>query len=147
MDIVLLMGLQASGKTSFYRQVFKETHVHISKDLWKNNKPYKQQKLLLESLNAGRSVVIDNTSPTREERAALIQTAKTREAKVIGYYFQSRLQDCLERNQNRDRQVPALGLYATFKKLQLPSLEEGFEALFYVELAEGTFVVSPWEEP
>ena len=65
-ELVILTGLQAAGKTTFYRERFAATHVHISKDAWPNarRKERRQQRLVEEHLRAGRSVVVDNTNPT-----------------------------------------------------------------------------------
>jgi predicted kinase len=38
MDIIILIGLQASGKSTFYRAHFADTHEHISKDLLSRRK-------------------------------------------------------------------------------------------------------------
>jgi predicted kinase len=34
---VILIGLPAAGKTTFYREKFHATHDHVSKDLLRNN--------------------------------------------------------------------------------------------------------------
>ena len=35
-ELVVFSGLQAAGKTTFYRERLASTHVHISKDAWPN---------------------------------------------------------------------------------------------------------------
>ena len=37
-ELVILVGLQASGKSTFFRERFAATHEHVSKDLFRNNK-------------------------------------------------------------------------------------------------------------
>jgi predicted kinase len=32
MELVIFIGLQASGKSTFYHERFARTHVHVSKD-------------------------------------------------------------------------------------------------------------------
>jgi len=34
LELVVFTGLQASGKTSFYRHHLADTHAHVSKDAW-----------------------------------------------------------------------------------------------------------------
>ncbi len=77
-ELVLFIGLQASGKSSFYRAHFAESHELVSKDRFPNNRNprRRQRQLVAEALGAGRSVVIDNTNPTVEERAELIALAR-----------------------------------------------------------------------
>ena len=88
-ELVIFMGLQGSGKSSFYRSRFMTTHDLISKDLLRNNRQpaRRQQHLLQNSLSGGRSVVVDNTNPTREERAGLISQGRAFGAWIVGYFF------------------------------------------------------------
>jgi hypothetical protein len=70
MELILLIGLQATGKTTFYRQRLADGYMHIRMDLLRNN-PHparRQAQLLDEALQAGQSIVLDNTSPTVEVR-------------------------------------------------------------------------------
>ena len=58
MHVLLFCGLQAAGKSTFYREHFLTTHVLISKDLLRNNsRPARRQNellhLALEVLAAG----------------------------------------------------------------------------------------------
>jgi predicted kinase len=66
MELVVFVGLQASGKSTFFREGFAQTHEHVSKDLLPHNrdKNKRQENILRAALSAGRSVVVDNTSPT-----------------------------------------------------------------------------------
>src|SRR4051794_40399069 len=106
-ELVLFVGLQGAGKSSFYQARFADTHDLVSKDRFPNNRnpSRRQRQLIEEALAAGRSVVVDNTNPTVEERAELIALARSFGAAVIGYYFESRLPDCLERNRQRQGQA------------------------------------------
>lgn len=150
-ELVLLIGLQASGKTSFYRARFAGTHVHVSKDLLRNNRrpERRQQALIRAALGEGRSVVVDNTNPTRADRAALIGLAREYNARVVGYYFASEVQACLDRNRERTGKaaVPDVAIYTTIKRLERPAAEEGFDALYFVRLAaNGGFDIEDWQE-
>src|SRR3712207_3401321 len=66
LELVVFAGLQASGKSTFFRTYFATTHALVSKDLFRNNRnPNRRQTHLIEAaLSAGRSVVVDNTNPT-----------------------------------------------------------------------------------
>ena len=150
-ELVLFTGLQAAGKSSFYRARFAGTHEWVSKDRFPNNRnpARRQQQVVEEALDAGRPVVVDNTNATRQERTELIALARFLRARVVGYYFESRLADCLERNRQREGKgrVPDLALYATRKRLCLPSMSEGFDRLSYVRLlGEGRFEIVDWNE-
>ena len=93
--------------------------------------------------------MVDNTNPTADDRAGLIALARSFGATVVGYYFESRLADCLERNRQREgkARVPEVALYATRKRLCRPSPAEGFDRLCYVRLlGEGRFEVLDWSD-
>jgi predicted kinase len=149
-ECVILIGLPAAGKSTFYRERFAGTHDHISKDLLRNNrKPERrQEQLLLESLSGGRSLVIDNTNASVATRAPLIRAGHAHGARVIGYYFPTEAGAALRRNRARDgrERVPDVAIFAVRKRLEPPSREEGFDELFEVKLVEDErrFEVIPW---
>lgn len=150
MDLVLFIGLQGSGKSSFYRERFAATHVHVSKDLWPNarKREARQRRLVSEALAQGRSVVVDNTNPLTEDRSPLIAMGRERGARVVGYAFESDVEACLARNASRvgRARVTDKAIHITWRKLRWPSYAEGFDALFHVRLGpEGGFHVSEWE--
>lgn len=140
MECVILIGLPASGKSTFFRERFAGTHDHVSKDLLRNNRhPQRRQEHLIgESLASGRSVVIDNTNPTIAVRAPLIAAARAHGAQVVGYFFVTAAGDALRRNrarQGRER-VPDVAIFTARKRLQQPTLAEGFDRLFQVKVNE-----------
>jgi predicted kinase len=149
-DCVILIGLPAAGKSTFYRERFAGTHDHVSKDLLRHNRrpERRQEQLVLESLAAGRSVVIDNTNASIATRAPLIRTAHAQGARVIGYYFPTDAGAALRRNRAREgrERVPDVAIFAVRKRLESPSREEGFDELFEVKLLEDErrFEVIPW---
>ena len=147
-DVVIFIGLQGAGKSTFYRERFAGTHVYVSRDRLRNNRRprRREQELIREALAEGRSVVVDNTHPAAADRAPVIALARESGARVIGYYFESRLEDCRERNAAREgkERVPEVALYTTINALEVPKPAEGFEELHYVRIAGGRFVVEDW---
>ena len=145
MELVVFVGLQASGKSTFFRERFAESHQHVSKDLFPNNryKNRRQEHLLHAALSAGRSVVVDNTNPTPEDRRPLVRLGHEYGAKVLGYFFDASVRECIRRNEMREgkARVPDVAIYATAKKLVAPSIEEGFDELLRVRLNDSAFEV------
>jgi predicted kinase len=141
MEVVLLVGLQGSGKSTFYRTFFADTRVLVSKDLLRNNRrPGRRQLQLVDgALQEGRSVVVDNTNPTPDDRAPLIELARRHGADVVGIAFVPDLDACLERNRNRTGRgrVPDRALYITSRRLRPPTLDEGFDRLYRASPAPG----------
>ncbi len=145
MEAVIFMGVQASGKSSFYKEKYFNSHVRIAMDLLHTRN--KEKRMLNTCLELQQQVVIDNTNPRKEDRRRYIEVFKRCNYKIIGFYFQSNVADCLKRNENRTgkEKIPRLGILGTYKKLELPVAEEGYDALYYVELANNTFVVKEFE--
>jgi predicted kinase len=136
MEMIIFIGLQGSGKSTFYRTHFAQTHVLISKDLFPNNKKpsRRQRQLVVEALLAGNSVVIDNTNASRESRAELIAIGREYGATMIGYFFEVQLKESLARNKLRagKARVPDVAIFATLKRLVPPTYAEGFDCLYCV---------------
>ena len=147
LDLIIFVGLQAAGKSTFFRTHFATTHVLVSKDLLHNNKrPARRQYQLVEAaLQAGSSVVIDNTNPTLADRAELIQLGRRYGAEIAGYYFVPEVRQSLVRNKQRlgKEKVPDVAIFATMKRFVRPTYEEGFDELFCVAANDdGTFNLS-----
>lgn len=142
---ILFTGLQASGKTTFWQRYFPEL-AHVNLDtLHTRNK----EKLLMEECFAsGASFVVDNTNPTREDRAKYIALAKENGYRVIGYYFQSSIFACKERNLKREgkARLPDVALMSVYTALELPAWEEGYDELYYVRIDQDRFVIEPWKK-
>ncbi len=137
-ELVVFVGLQASGKTSFYRARFAATHLLVSKDLMPNvrDRERRQRELVRQALLAGRSAVVDNTNPTAEGRAPLLAIARECGAPAVAYAFEVDVAGSLARNAAREgrARVPPVALHVTRRQLQWPSLAEGFEAVYRVRL-------------
>ena len=150
MEMVILIGLQASGKSTFFRACFAATHEHISKDQLRNIKHpgTRQAQLIEEALQKGHAVVIDNTNPIAGDREPLISLGRLYGAEIVGYYFESQVRQCLERNRLREgkARVPDVAIYVTVSKLVRPSYNEGFDKLIYVRITgNSTFEIQDLE--
>ncbi|MCI8693937.1 MAG: ATP-binding protein [Lachnospiraceae bacterium] len=143
---IIFIGLQASGKTTFYHQKLAGDYVHINLDtLHTRNK----ERLLLEDcLRKGHSFVVDNTNPTAAEREKYIRIAKEYGYETEGYFFRSVMADCVERNRKRSGKacVPDKAIACTSNRLEMPSLREGFDRLYFVRIEQGEFVTEEWRE-
>jgi predicted kinase len=147
MEAVILIGIQASGKSTYYLQRFFETHVRISLDMLRTR--HREQVLIEACLAAGQPFVVDNTNVTRKERARYIAPARAAGVRVVGYYIESTLGGSIERNRGRSGRhaVPNQAIAATYHRLELPSAEEGFDRLFRVTVgAEGEFIAQEWAD-
>jgi predicted ABC-type ATPase len=138
-EAVIFVGVQAAGKTTFYRERFFDTHVRISLDMLKTRP--REQALLRACLAARQPFVVDNTNPTAADRARYVAAARAAGFRVAAYFFRAERGEALRRNRERGerggRTVPIPGLLGTFKRLEEPTLEEGFDQVYEVAAAEG----------
>src|SRR5581483_10407647 len=96
MEAVIFCGIQASGKTTFYRERFFDTHVRISLDLVRTRR---REDLLIAACLAGRQpFVVDNTNATVADRARYIEPARSAGFAVVGYYFANDRRAAFDRN-------------------------------------------------
>lgn len=146
-QLVILIGLPGSGKTSFYRSRFASTHVHVSKDLMRNRHDRQAHQLALidAALASGQPVVVDNVNATVADRATLIEAARKRSARIVAYHLDVAAAECLQRNRNRTgrERVPAVAIHTAAKRFQPPSVAEGFDELSRVEAVGDEFRIAP----
>lgn len=93
-------------------------------------------------------MVIDNTNPTATERAKYIRRAKEAGYQVVGYFMQSRLQECIARNELREGKgkIPSKAIVATSNRLELLSYQEGFDKLYYVSMTDHGIELEEWRD-
>lgn len=140
MEVIIFSGIPGSGKSTYYRQNFQETHQLISKDLMgKKNKPHKQRVQIEEALKAGKSIVVDNTNVSMGLRAEIIAFGKQYGAKIIGYEFESDdPTKCIQRNNKREGKalVPIGAIYRFFSEWEPMLYMEGFDEVYFVKVID-----------
>lgn len=146
MEAVILIGIQATGKSTFCRERLYRTHVRLNLDMLRTR--HREDVLLGALLEAKQAFVVDNTNPSREDRRRYIERAKAAGFRVVGYYFESRVAQASERNEARTEaeRVPRAGLLGTAARLEQPTRDEGFDELFYVRMGEDGFDVQEWRD-
>jgi predicted kinase len=146
MEAIIFIGIQGAGKSTFYRENFLNTHIRINLDMLKTR--HREKIFLRACLEAKQPFVVDNTNPTVEERSRYITAAKENKFRVIAYYFDSSLSECKHRNNQRPQKqvVPNAGIFATYKKLVIPTWSEGFNAIYSVKTELNySFKVEEWQ--
>ncbi len=147
MEAVIFVGVQATGKTTFYRERFFNTHVRISLDLLKTR--HRESEFLKTCLRTSQQFVVDNTNLTIEDRKRYIDLIRDTAYEIVGYYFESKIRSAIARNEQRigKQRIPTSGLLSAYQRLQMPSYSEGFHRLYYVSLIEdGRFKVEEWRD-
>jgi len=147
MTAIILIGIPASGKSTFCRERLFDTHVRVNLDMLKTRH---REKLLLQAcIVAKQPFVVDNTNASPAERERFITPAREAGFKIIGYYFSSKVQDALGRNHLRTgkARIHDNGIHAAASRLKLPCKAEGFDELWYVRLdGNGGFIIEGWND-
>lgn len=145
-ELAVLVGLPGAGKTTFVRSRLSG-HTHVSKDLMggARDRNARQMALVIQALAAGQSIVVDNTNVRAADRAPLVAAAHAAGARAVAYLFDATAKECLARNRAREgkTRVPDVAIHVSRARLQAPTREEGFDALFVVHAEGGRFQVSP----
>ncbi|UAJ74634.1 ATP-binding protein (plasmid) [Synechocystis sp. PCC 7339] len=83
----------------------------------------------------GKQIIYDATNAQKAWRSELLgNLQKFDNLKIIGWYLQTPLEVCYQRNRNRQRQVPedVIEIYAMALEKYPPSKDEGFTELHYI---------------
>ena len=144
MELVILIGIQAAGKSSFFKERYADSHVRINRDMLRTK--HRVRRLFDTCLELQQAAVLDQMNLLGRERRGWIRRAKDAGFRVVGFYFRSALEDSLARNAQRAEQqrVPERGIAGASSQLELPHPNEGYDELYYVRLA-GDFDLQPWE--
>ncbi len=137
MELIIFIGIQGAGKTTFYKERFFTTHLRVNLDMLRTRR--REGVIFRACLEAGQRMVIDNTNPAVEDRQRYIPLARAAGFRVIGYSFRSGIGECLARNGQREgkERIPEKGVRATHARLQPPEFEEGFDELYSVFIDPG----------
>ena len=141
MQAIVFSGIQASGKSSFFKERFVDSHVRINLDMLRTR--HREAVLLHACLEARQAFVVDNTNLLAAERAGYIRQARGAGFSVVGYRFQVALVQALARNEVRACRtpVPSHALRGAARRWEPPTWAEGFDALFDVWARDGDFRV------
>jgi predicted kinase len=140
-ELVVMVGLQGSGKSTWVREHLAGTHTVVSKDHWPHarRREARQLRLVAELLAADTAVVVDNTDPSVAERAPLVAAARLAGVPVRAVWLDTPIDICIRRNEAREgrARVPMVGLLATRARLVPPSTDEGFDRVDVVRTPPG----------
>src|SRR5687767_5484122 len=100
MEMILLIGIPGSGKSSFYKKVFFHSHIRISLDMLRTRN--REAKLMDFCFSTSMPFVIDNTNVSVEERNKYIESARRNKYQIYGYYFKADVKKCVDRNNRRE---------------------------------------------
>ena len=128
--LIIMMGIQGSGKSTFCELFLADE--------------YKRAGTLDQVISAiygGTDVIFDAINGSCTERAACISVAKSSGYRVIGYYLDRDVEDCVASSK-----VARDEIYATFESFEMPDVDEGYDELYRVENDGEIMAICPWGE-
>lgn len=138
-EVIVMAGYPASGKTTFVKaHLVSKGYVHVNRDnlgTWQ-----KCVSTCKDALSRGKSVVIDNTSPTKEVRKRYIDCAKQANVPARCFLFDVSYEHALHNNKireitNKDSTYKHVGhlVFVKYKSsYEEPSCGEGFKEIVKV---------------
>ena len=146
--VAMLIGVPGSGKSTWAKGALKEIQGPVRyistdeirekrfgdvADMSHNAQVFQAMKQeMIRALQQGESVVLDATFVKRSERRPYILLAKEHGAEVKAYYIKTELTEALQRNANRDRQVPEDVIRLRHNEMEEPEEKEGFSEVIVV---------------
>ncbi|ELP85840.1 polynucleotide phosphatase/kinase, putative [Entamoeba invadens IP1] len=128
-EMVIFVGSPASGKSSFYEKYFKPNGYQ-----WVNQDTLGSKSACLSAARKSiinNSVVIDNTNPSIEIREEYITIANKAGYQVRCVFFDYDKKISFHLNKFRamvsTKKIPDIAIHSYFKKLELPTIAEGFK--------------------
>ncbi len=147
-EVVLLMGIQGAGKTALVDEYVANGFQRFNRDLLGGTLKDLGQAVSRALHQGATHVVLDNTYTTRAARAAIIEVAKQRGAKVKGLWLDVPLHEAQinvigrmleahgrllgpdELKKQRDNTgLTPLAHFRTVRELEVPTRDEGFDWL------------------
>ena len=87
--MVIMMGIQGSGKITFYHKYLEEEYIRLNLDTLKTR--HQERLLIQKCMEDGKNFAIDNTNPTKEDRQRYIPIAREADYRIIGYFMENRM--------------------------------------------------------
>lgn len=157
LDVVLVCGLQASGKTHFSMS-------HLNRDgrkrvnrkeirrmlyemtsfggTWREERfnekeeflvAHVERKIYEHLLQSGSPVLIDSTNVTADSRESYVTFARSMRKTIGCIFLNPPLVKCLERNRAREDRLSEGIITNLYASLELPTKAEGFRELLILE--------------
>ena len=135
-EMIIMVGVPASGKSTFSRKFERLGYEIVNRGTLKTIP--KCQKVARESLEKGKSVVIDNTNPGRDARENFISIAKEMNIPIRCVHVNTDIELVKHLNLFRERtknirRIPDVAYNMYKKNFKAPDFKEGFKEIIEVD--------------
>lgn len=131
-SLYLLCGAPGSGKTTLSKQLAEQNNaVIISFDELQCVRYSELIPPLLKALSNNSNIIIDSVFDQVVQRKEILNAIKNISCKKILIYMTTPLEECLNRNKNRKKQLPDFVVESFYQRMQSPALDEGWDEILY----------------
>lgn len=132
--LIIMVGFPGSGKSTFIKKYLPHM-TRINNDTMKKKQI---DTLLKESLENGKSIVIDNTNPSAIARSTFIKVTQPYNYTIVAIHIQTDKDLSMHNNMYRSltegvTKVPSIVYNIYKKKFVLPAEEEGFNNIMKIK--------------
>lgn len=139
MNLYIMIGLSASGKSTYASQLENCTYISSDKireelsfyeDQSRNGEVFQiLNKRLDTALSNGEDVVVDATNITIKSRKPIIEIGKKHKANIIGILMMCPVEVLCNNDSHREHSVGIEVIGKQLKKFEVPFIEEGFDEI------------------
>lgn len=128
MELVILVGIAASGKTTWSKMALPK-HVRISLDDIKQHSRELEDQMVENEFQKGNNIVIDDTNLRRDIRKRHISVASRYGASIKVVFFDVDISKAHRQNSIRDKDIPYHVLDVQKRNLEIPAKNEGIDLI------------------
>lgn len=93
----------------------------------------------IESIQAGKSVVVDSVYTRAAWRRGILEATEQIPCKRILIYINTPLEECIRRNRGRENPLPDFVVESIYNSIQPPEKSEGWDEIKEVKTYESDF--------
>ena len=131
--LYVMCGVPGSGKTTMSKQMEKEYDLkRFSFDEMQCFRLEEFVRPAIDVLQEGKNVVLDSTNLRINVRKKILQSIADVPCKKVAIYMNTSLNECLQRNANREVRLQDFVIESTYRSLQPPTLDEGWDEIIVI---------------
>lgn len=133
-DLYVMCGVPGSGKTTTSKRMTEELGlIRFSFDEMHCFRLAEFMRPALEAIREGKSVILDTTNLRVNVRAKILQAVTDIQCRKVVVYMNTPLEECIRRNAAREAHLPEHVIQSTYRALEKPTLEEGWDEIMEVK--------------